>query len=74
MALYLENCKSNQERSILEHNCSFWMKTLFQIFEVNKKRKQPFQISLINKNFNLEPSGQSSCQIGALLFLFINSE
>lgn len=34
MVSFLENCSSSQECSYLEQHCSFWLKTLFQIFEV----------------------------------------
>jgi hypothetical protein len=31
--MFLENCLTNQQRSLLESNCLFWIKTLIQIFE-----------------------------------------
>jgi hypothetical protein len=34
LASFLEICSSTHERTLFEKNCLFWIKTLFQIFEV----------------------------------------
>lgn len=35
MISFLETCTSSHECTLLEQNCPFWIRTIFQIFEVN---------------------------------------